>query len=155
MKLNFSLGLLLISFFMISCDAGPASKSEAYQKLDNNSKIRFNQYMLEGQNLYTIHCSNCHQKDGSGLGKLIPPLAGADYLRNNLASSVCGIKNGLKGEIVVNGIPYNQPMPANPTLKNLDIAQVITYIGNTWGNEIGLIETEQIVEMLENCEDQN
>ena len=91
----------------------------------------------------------------SGLGKLIPPLAGADYLRDNLASSVCGIKYGLNGEIVVNGITYNQPMPANPTLKNLDIAQIITYVGNTWGNEIGLIETEQIVEILENCEGQD
>jgi cytochrome c551 len=155
MKLNFSLSVLLLGILIVSCDAGPASKSEAYRKLDNNSKIRFNQYMLEGQKLYTLNCSNCHQVDGSGLGKLIPPLASADYLKNNLVESVCGIKNGLKGEIIVNGVSYNQPMPANPNLKNLDIAQIMTYVGNSWGNELGLIETEKIVKMLENCESQN
>lgn len=155
MKLNFSLGILLLSIIIVSCDAGPASKSEAYQKLDNKSQIKFNQYMLEGQSLYTVHCSNCHQTDGSGLGKLIPPLASADYLKNNLEASVCGIKYGIKGEIIVNGVSYNQPMPANANLKNLDIAQIMTYIGNSWGNELGLIETEEIVKMLENCENQN
>ena len=155
MKLNFSLGILLLSFIIVSCDAGPASKSEAYRKLDNKSQIKFNQYMLEGQSLYTVHCSNCHQTDGSGLGKLIPPLASADYLKNNLEASVCGIKYGIKGEIIVNGVSYNQPMPANANLKNLDISQIMTYIGNSWGNELGLFETEEIVKMLENCENQN
>ena len=154
MKLPFSLGFILLGFILTSCDAGPASKSEAYQTLDNNSKIKFNQYMLEGKNLYTINCTNCHQQDGSGLGKLIPPLASADYLKNNLAASVYGIKYGMEGEIIVNGISYNQPMPANPNLKNLDLAQIMTYIGNSWGNELGLIETEQIVKMLENSESQ-
>ena len=40
MKLNFSLGILLLSIIIVSCDAGPASKSEAYQNLDNKSQIK-------------------------------------------------------------------------------------------------------------------
>lgn len=135
-----------------ACQAGPAVDNKAYQALSNADKIKFNQDILQGQILYITHCSNCHQADGSGLGQLIPPLAGADYLIENPGKAICGIKNGMKGEIVVNGVSYNQPMPANPKLTALEIAQIMTYIGNTWGNEMGLFTTKDVTDALAECD---
>ncbi|MEX2565553.1 MAG: cytochrome c, partial [Cyclobacteriaceae bacterium] len=111
--------------------------------------LKTRQYAVEGQNLYLQYCSNCHQKDGSGLKQLIPPLAGADYMLNDVKNTLYVIKNGIKGEIMVNGKAYNQPMPSNPRLTKLEIAQIATYIYNVWGNNKGLIDLETVDASLE------
>lgn len=142
---------ILFGFVLASCNAGPANDSAAYQALDSKDKLKFNQDLIQGQRLYVTHCSNCHQQNGEGLGSLFPPLAEADYLLTNPEKVICGIKNGLKGEIIVNGVSYNQPMPANTQLTDLEIAQIMTYIGNSWGNEMGLFKTPEIKKALEDC----
>ena len=73
-------------------------------------------------------------EDGSGLGSLIPPLKNSDYLFNNTPGSIRSIKYGLKGPIEVNGIKYNQPMPGNPNLTNIEIQELMIYITNAWDN---------------------
>lgn len=120
---------------------GSEKKDIGLQGIDD---LKTKQYAVEGQNLYLQYCSNCHQKDGSGLKQLIPPLAGADYMLSDVKNTVYLIKNGIKGEIVVNGTAYNQPMPSNPDLTNLEIAQITTYIYNVWGNHKGLIDLETV-----------
>src|SRR5687768_14899730 len=65
----------------------------------------------EGQQLYVQQCANCHMDDGSGLRGLIPPLAGSDYLVRHREQLACLIRHGQQGEIVVNGVHYNRPMP--------------------------------------------
>ncbi|MCH7403454.1 c-type cytochrome [Belliella kenyensis] len=106
------------------------------------------QYAIEGKILFENHCANCHQRDGKGLGKLIPPLNGSDYMLEDIGRTVRIIKNGLKGEIQVNGQKYNQPMPANPTLTNMEIAQITTYIYNIWGSSEGIIDSKKVNEYL-------
>lgn len=154
MKNSFNPAFLFILFgvFLASCNAGPANDSVAYQALDSKDKLKFNQDLIQGQRLYTTHCSNCHQQNGEGLGSLFPPLAGADYLLQNPEKVICGIKHGIQGEIRVNGISYNQPMPANKQLTDLEIAQIMTFIGNSWGNEMGLFKTPEIKKALGNCD---
>ena len=83
---------------------------------------------------------------GEGMGRLIPPLAKSDYLLDNLAEASRIIKYGQKGLIVVNGIEYNQPMPANPKLTNAEIQMLLAYIGNAWGNETQIITVSTIEE---------
>ncbi|WP_053404146.1 cytochrome c [Persicobacter sp. CCB-QB2] len=90
------------------------------------------QYMVRGQQLYQTYCANCHQQDGSGLGKLYPPLKDSQHLSDK-ETVICTIKNGMEGEIVVNGQTYDQPMPGIPELKNLDIAEIATFVRITWG----------------------
>jgi mono/diheme cytochrome c family protein len=142
---------VLLGCILASCNAGPANDSVVYQALDTKEKLKFNQDLIQGQRLYTTHCSNCHQQNGEGLGKLFPPLAQADYLLENPEKVICGIKNGIIGEVVVNGTSYNQPMPANTQLTDLEIAQIMTYIGNSWGNEMGLFRTAEVRKALDGC----
>jgi hypothetical protein len=67
---------------------------------------------------------------------VFPPLAQSDYLRDNQKASIKGIKNGMSGEIVVNGITYNSVMsPLGLTDK--EVADVLNYINNSWGNNYG------------------
>ena len=107
------------------------------------------QYYSNGQKLYGLYCSNCHTEQGVGLGRLIPPLKASDYLMSDLSRAASIIKYGQDGPITVNGIEFNQPMPANPQLKNLEIAELITYISNSWGNSAKGFTTEQVEESIQ------
>ncbi|WP_017730555.1 c-type cytochrome [Nafulsella turpanensis] len=121
------------------------------EELDSKAALKFRQYAVQGQILYQQHCTNCHQQDGSGLGELIPPLAQSDFLLNNKGHALCIIRHGMEGPVVVNGVQYNQPMPANPALTDIEIAEIATYILNSWGNEGGFVSVQEAEERLNQC----
>lgn len=129
--------------FFIGFYAGCNSDKDE-NNLNSIKDLKTKQYAIAGRELYLIHCANCHQIDGSGLGLVIPPLKDADYLKEDLARSVRIIRYGQKGEIIVNGATYNQPMPANPHLKPIEVAQIATYIHTRWGNGEQLISIDSV-----------
>ena len=97
-------------------------------------------------------CANCHMEDGKGLEGLIPPLAGADYLNDHRGQLACIIRYGQEGEIEVNGRSYNQIMTGIPELNEVEIANVLNYVFNSWGNEQTFISPDEIEEQLKACE---
>lgn len=99
--------------------------------------------MIAGEHLYAKHCSNCHGAQGKGLRNLYPPLLNSDYLQD-LTQTLCVIRNGAKGKMIVNGVVYDQIMPQNKQLYDLDIAQIATYMYSKWGNKKELITTEKL-----------
>jgi len=102
--------------------------------------------------LYRQHCANCHQVDGTGLARLIPPLKGSDYLEKlDPAELACQIRYGLEKEIEVNGIKFNEKMPGIPKLTPLEIAEIITYVNNTWGDQPGLYDVKSTERALNAC----
>ncbi|RZK61363.1 MAG: cytochrome c [Hymenobacter sp.] len=97
----------------------------------------------QGERLYGQHCAGCHGEQGQGLGTLIPPLAGSDYLARHPAQLGCIIRQGLRGATVVNGVQYNQVMLGvqdTSTHKHLSPAQItnlLNYLEGHWGNHPG------------------
>ncbi|MEH6347157.1 MAG: copper-containing nitrite reductase [Bermanella sp.] len=85
-----------------------------------------------GEKIYQNNCTGCHQSDGQGLEGAFPPLAKSDYLQNKL-NSIAAVKNGLSGTVKVNNHNYNGAMP-NLGLSDESIANVLTYIYDSWGN---------------------
>lgn len=137
---------LFTGVILFSCSTPSASG-------DHASATKFDQYYVHGQELYVEHCSNCHQKTGTGLGRVYPPLAVSDYMKGNFEAVVCLIRKGKKGELVVNGATFNQAMPGIPTLTDLEIAEIATYIFNSWGHEKGIVEVQLTTKILNNCGD--
>lgn len=111
----------------------------------------FTRTQSEGELLYVQQCANCHMDDGSGLRGLIPPLAGADYLRRHRDQLPCLIRHGQKGEIVVNGVHYNRPMPGNKDLQEVHITNILNYIQTHFGNENELFTVEEVNRSLQQC----
>lgn len=112
----------------------------------------------QGQILYENFCQNCHNEEGKALRQLIPPLAASDYLVNHKEELACIIKYGIKGEIVVNGVTYNQEMPAfeemyDAKILDVEIANIINYINNSWGNDNGYTSLQTVQENLKRCEE--
>ena len=143
--LFFPLSIFFSVAFFYQCGSGETAQ------MSREDKIKYKQYLVEGKRLYLQHCSNCHQEDGAGLARLYPPLKGSNYLENNEKKVICSIKNGQTGEITVNGIVFNQPMPPNPRLTNLEIAEISTYIYSNWGGKKKLFTHVEIGEILGNC----
>lgn len=111
----------------------------------------FTRTQSEGELLYAQQCANCHMDDGSGLRGLIPPLAGADYLTRHRDQLPCLIKHGQQGEIVVNGVHYNRPMPANKDLQEVHITNILNYIQTHFGNKNELFTVEEVNRSLQHC----
>ncbi|MHA7130242.1 c-type cytochrome [Algoriphagus namhaensis] len=138
---------LLICLLLGSLACSPKSTNEE-NALATISDPEIMKYAVQGKVLYENYCGNCHQNDGKGLGKLIPPLRDSDYFKASIHRSVWIMRHGQKGEILVNGEIYNQAMPANPNLKPLEIAQISTYLYNIWGMNEGIISSSDVEKYL-------
>jgi len=114
----------------------PSKKKIKVSKLNNHSI---------GKELYEDFCVRCHMTDGKGVEGAYPPLANADYLLNKRIKSIKAVKYGLSGPIVVNGVNYNLNME-NMGLDSQEIADVMNYILNSWGNKSEKSVTEKEVD---------
>jgi mono/diheme cytochrome c family protein len=100
----------------------------------------------QGKQLFTSICSACHQLTGRGLPNVFPPLAGSDFLNSDKNRAIKIVINGRQGEIVVNGLKYNNSMPKFP-LSDDDIANVLTFVYNSFGNS-GIEVTAEEIKVL-------
>jgi mono/diheme cytochrome c family protein len=151
--------ILINSITLLILAIGCSPKKESKEVIQNSAASLLNQketqYYSNGRKLYKTICANCHMENGEGLGRLIPALAKSDYLVANRSDLARTLKYGLNGPIKVDGIEYNQPMPANPGLTVLEIAEILTYIGNTWGNEMGGFTIDEIEQQLDDLDAKN
>ena len=93
-------------------------------------------------------CFTCHQPTGLGLPGQFPPLAGSDWVLGDKERLIKISINGLMGEIEVNGVKYNNVMapPGIPpgSLTDSQIADVLTYIRNEWGNSASAVSASEV-----------
>ena len=84
----------------------------------------------KGELVYKTHCASCHGNNGEGFRNLIPPLTDSNYLDSHTDDFACIVGYGLEGEIMVNGVKFNQPMAGIEALNNVEIANVANYVLN-------------------------
>ncbi len=142
--------LVFAALVLFGCGSGKSQESEA-DSMDRATRIKLEQYQVQGMGLYKKYCQSCHQANGEGLASLYPPLKGADYLLEDLPRAACTIKNGLVETITVNGTTYSQMMPGLQMLTDLEIAEILTYITNEWGNNAGLSGVKDVEKWLNEC----
>ena len=107
--------------------------------------------MVLGKRVFTANCVACHQATGLGVPNAFPPLVGSEWVLrgdwhadNHLVSILL---HGLQGQVQVKGATYNGAMPAWKQLKDEEIAAVLTYIRNEWGNSAPAITAEQVAKI--------
>jgi mono/diheme cytochrome c family protein len=102
--------------------------------------------MKRGQDVYITYCLSCHQMGGVGVSETYPPLANADYLKTLTSNKLINII--LKGQtdtISVNGTSYSLAMDAIGYLSDDQVADVINFIRNSWGNKTDSLVTSSQV----------
>ncbi|GLU55903.1 c-type cytochrome [Dyadobacter frigoris] len=104
--------------------------------------------IARGKGIYAENCMTCHMGGGEGVPQTFPPLAKADYLTQSPEKAIHAIKFGLQGKIKVNDLEFDNQMPS-PGLDNEEIADVMNYIQNSWGNSSEKkIVTDKMVEAV-------
>lgn len=99
--------------------------------------------MRRGRELYVRNCFVCHQINGQGTPGVFPPLAKSDYLAADPGRGIRAVCEGLSGEILVNGRRYAGAMPP-AVLEDGELADVFTYVLNSWGNPGGLVTADDV-----------
>jgi mono/diheme cytochrome c family protein len=89
----------------------------------------------DGKTVFQQSCATCHGAQGEGQPGYFPPLAGNPDLFKDRAFPVLVVLNGISGPITVEGQSYNGSMPAFDHLSNAEIAAVVNFIRDAWGNE--------------------
>ena len=100
--------------------------------------------MDKGRQLFLQNCAACHQPTGQGLPGAFPPLAGSDFIKANPMAILEVTTKGRQGKLVVNGKEYDNVMPAMSYLSDQDLAAIISYVLNSWGNPGGKITAKEI-----------
>ena len=103
-----------------------------------------------GAKVYRNQCAQCHQADGNGVLGVYPPLVASNWVTGHPQVVSRILINGLNGPILVKGSNYNGNMPAfgssGLALSDKDIAGVITYIRQEWGNSASEVTEATIAE---------
>jgi mono/diheme cytochrome c family protein len=126
------LGMMVLYILFCVCSASGQDKLAA-------SKTK-------GKALYESNCASCHMVNGEGIAGVFPPLAKSDNLEKR-SQWIKAIVNGVDGPLVVNGTTYNGQMSGMPLSKE-QVADIVNYISNTWGNEAEMITPETVAEVL-------
>ena len=111
---------------------------------ESKEDILYKQYVEGGRVLYNTNCSNCHQEDGKGLRDLYPALANTNFLTRIPANDlICMMKYGKKGT--------QGYMPGNSKLEAIDMAELVTYMRNTWGEKKEIYSFDEAKAALKLC----
>lgn len=103
------------------------------------------QNMQKGKKIYEARCLACHQADGGGVPNMNAPLDGAsNVVGNDIARLVRIIRYGYNERVALDGFYYSNAMTASPDLKDNDIADLLTYIRNSWSNKASAVSVAQV-----------
>ncbi len=134
------LTLLFTACLLMSCNSDKKKEQSALNSKDMSisdtpEQKKVSESYKRGKEVYSDFCVTCHLPSGKGISGNFPPLANSDWLRDKQEESIKAIKFGLSGPIEVNGEAYNNVM-AGQGLSDQEVADVMNYISNSWGNTI-------------------
>lgn len=97
-----------------------------------------------GKAVYTQYCLTCHQADGSGVPNMHPPLTPGSWVGNDPNELIAIMMKGLSGKIEVNGEVYKNFMPSQAQLTDEQLADVLSYIRSSFGNNFEPVTPEMV-----------
>jgi len=123
---------------------GSAAQSIANkQTTDTTKSLSKDEQIAQGKNVFESNCLACHQANGEGVPNAFPPLAKSDFLNADHNRAINILLHGRSGPITVNGKNFDSVMPAI-ALNNGQIANVLTYVINSFGNNGGQVTPAQV-----------
>ncbi len=114
---------------------------------------------VKGKEIYIREgfCITCHQPDGAGLSASgFPPLAGTPWVTGDQERLIKVVLKGLQGPIEVNKVQYSGHVPMTPfegLLNDEEVAAVLTYVRNSFGNKASAIRPDQVAKIRADVKD--
>jgi len=102
--------------------------------------------IARGKSLF-VYCQGCHGADGMGSGSQYPPLVGSPRVLGPPEDLARVLIHGFEGPLVRDGVRYNEAMPPSPFGDDRDLAAIMTYVRNAWGNEADSVSSETVAKV--------
>ncbi|MCA8829862.1 c-type cytochrome [Hymenobacter pini] len=99
--------------------------------------------LAAGKTVYTQNCLTCHQADGGGVDGMNPPLSKTSYVLGDKSRLVNVLLKGMQDQDI-DGEPYHNVMPSFSQLSDKQIADVLTYIRNSFGNKASVVTPVEV-----------
>ena len=99
--------------------------------------------IARGKAVFENTCLACHQADASGVPNLAPPLIKTSFVLGDKTKLINIVLNGLK-DVEIDGERYDNPMPAFDYLTDNEVADVLTYVRNSFSNKAGGVKAEEV-----------
>lgn len=99
--------------------------------------------LVQGKAVYTQNCLTCHQADGGGVGGINPPLSKTSWVLGDKTRLVKVLLNGLQGQDI-DGEAYHGVMPSHDFLTDQQIADVLTFVRNSFGNKAVAVKAAEV-----------
>lgn len=142
---------VLVVILLASCQNSSENKksgqvSESKEQTENTTVSSEQNSGSEhpGKAVYAKYCQVCHQADGQGISGVHPPLGPGSWVERDPKELIAIMMKGLNGKIEVNGKTYNSFMPSQAHLTNEEMADVLTYIRSSWGNNLPPVTADMV-----------
>jgi mono/diheme cytochrome c family protein len=99
--------------------------------------------ITRGKQVYFEQCLSCHQADAGGVQGMTPPLIKTKYVLGDKPTLIKVVLNGLSG-VEIDGEKFNGVMAPHPELTDVQIADVLTYLRNNFGNKASAVTAAQV-----------
>ncbi|MES1147071.1 MAG: copper-containing nitrite reductase [Solimonas sp.] len=129
--------------------AASAKPVEVARAAQASGTLTREQQIKAGEARFTGTCSVCHQAAGTGLPGVFPPLAKSDFLMADKTRAIHIVLNGLTGKVTVNGVDYNSVMPPMSQLNDDELANILTFVRNSWGNSGEAVSAAEVKQIRE------
>jgi len=100
--------------------------------------------LANGKKVYTKYCLACHMADGGGVQNMNPPLINTSYVLGNQTKLIKIILNGMSEGVEIDGETYTNIMPPHNFLTDQEVADVLTYVRNSFGNKAAPIKVTEV-----------
>jgi mono/diheme cytochrome c family protein len=120
---------LFVSIAVVQSQAGLADQKASIER---------------GKKVYNQYCVACHQADGGGVPRMNPPLSKTDYVNGDKTRLINIVLKGLNDPIEINGDEFSNPMASFAFLNDQQIADVLTFVRNNFGNKSTAIKASDV-----------
>jgi len=100
--------------------------------------------ITRGKIVYNKYCLTCHQADGGGVPRMNPPLIKTEYVAGDKERLIGIVLKGFNQPIEINGEEFSNVMASHAFLTDLEVADVLTYVRNSFGNKYAAITTVEV-----------
>jgi mono/diheme cytochrome c family protein len=131
-------------FLLLNVIVATAAAACLSFKAGTNEQPTLAASMKRGEIVFKSYCLACHQANAAGVPNLYPPLIKTKYVLGEKKALVTIVLNGLTGEIEVNGATFNGMMPPHNFLNDQQVADVLTYVRNSFGNKAVQVKPAEV-----------
>lgn len=139
----------MMRFFVLMCLLIPGllkaqTKKPVTKIVTTSSTNSLKTSISRGQIVYAKTCLACHMADGSGVPNLNPPLIQTKWVLGSKTVLIHQVLKGSSGKVEIDGDSFRNTMPPQPKLTDQQIADVLTYVRNSFGNKASIVTAAEV-----------